>query len=247
MIKAISRPILLSLTIAFLMLSVVFLAYLMLPYNLPGSANLTKVKQERLPALQAKLTFKNQKLGNPVFLRVLKQEKRIEVWMKSGETYSPYKDFEICKYSGDLGPKLKEGDGQSPEGFYNVSEQQLNPNSRYHLSFNLGFPNAFDRSQGRTGSYLMVHGNCVSIGCYAMTNTGIEEIYLLMEAALQNGQQQIPVHIFPFAMTPENMQRHASSNWMNFWQNLKQGYDLFERTKTPPTTKAYQGHYEFSI
>lgn len=140
----------------------------------------------------------------------------------------------ICYFSGRLGPKLKEGDQQSPEGFYKVSARQMNPNSTYHLSFNLGFPNKFDRANGRTGNYLMVHGNCVSIGCYAMTDEKIEEIYTLASAAFKNGQKRFQVHIFPFRMTEQNMQTHQKSEWLSFWKNLKQGYDFFETNKTVP-------------
>ncbi|GHB32910.1 transpeptidase [Pseudovibrio japonicus] len=247
MAKTISRPLLWALAPAFLVTLAVSATYLLLPYDLPGTADLAKVKEERLPALRADLTFKGMELGSPVYLRIFKEESRLEAWVKSGDTYQPYKYWEICKYSGDLGPKLKEGDGQSPEGFYNVSAKQLNPNSNYHLSFNLGFPNAFDQSLGRTGSYLMVHGNCLSVGCYAMTNHNVEEIYLLVEAALQNGQDNVPVHIFPFEMTQENLSKHADSNWQDFWLNLKQGYDLFEHHRKPPTVSARQGQYLFSI
>ncbi|WP_083841592.1 murein L,D-transpeptidase family protein [Pseudovibrio sp. FO-BEG1] len=247
MAKTISRPLLWAAGTAFFVMLAVFATYLLLPYDLPGSANLTKVKEERLPALRADLTFKGMELGSPVFLRVFKEESRLEAWVRSGKTYQPYKSWEICKYSGDLGPKLKEGDGQSPEGFYNVSARQLNPNSRYHLSFNLGFPNAFDQSLSRTGSYLMIHGNCLSIGCYAMTNQHIEEIYLLVEAALQSGQDTVPVHIFPFEMTEENLSKHSSSKWHPFWRNLKQGYDLFEQNRIPPAVSAQEGQYQFSI
>lgn len=224
-----------------------FAAYLTMPYKLPASANLTQVKANRLPVLKEDLTARGFQLGNQVFLRIFKQESRLELWIKVGEKFQHYKNYEVCKYSGDLGPKLKEGDGQSPEGFYNVTTQALNPNSSYHLSFNLGFPNAYDRAHSRTGSYLMVHGNCVSIGCYAMTNHGIEEIYLLVEAALTSGQPSVPVHIFPFEMTEQNLQAQASSPWHGFWQNLKQGHDVFQATNMPPTVKTQGGRYHFDF
>ncbi len=246
MVKTISRPLFWAVGAAFLVLLAVFAAYLLLPYELPGSAKLAQVKKERLPALEADLTFKGLRLGAPVFLRVFKEESRLEAWIRSGSSYHPYKSWAICKYSGNLGPKLKEGDEQAPEGFYSVSKEQLNPNSRYHLSFNLGFPNTYDQSLGRTGSYLMVHGNCLSVGCYAMTNKHIEEIYLLVEAALQNGQEAVPVHIFPFEMTAEKLREHAHSQWLPFWHNLKKGYDLFEDDHNPPRVSARDGNYTFS-
>lgn len=172
--------------------------------------------------------------GLPVYVRIFKQESILELWMQRGEEWHLFGTFPICSWSGRLGPKLKEGDGQSPEGFYTVSESSLNPNSSYHLSFNLGFPNAYDRSHGRTGSFLMVHGNCVSIGCYAMTDPGIDIIYGLTKAALVGGQTRVPVHIFPFWMSDENMARHGQSKWIEFWRELKVGFDLFEADKQVP-------------
>ena len=185
------------------------------------------------------------KTGSPVFMRIFKEENELEVWMKTGPRYDLYKTFRICKYSGGLGPKLRQGDRQSPEGFYRVGASALNPNSQYHLSFNLGFPNEYDRAHGRTGSYLMVHGNCVSIGCYAMTDKRIEEIYGLAEAALKNGQDYFQVHSFPFRMTDNNMRRHKLSEWYGFWENLKQGYDKFERERIPPKVMVWDKRYVF--
>lgn len=183
--------------------------------------------QERLASLSAKI-------GDPVFIRIFKEESLLEVWIRSGAEYQHLKDYFICAYSGGLGPKLKEGDKQSPEGFYRVKKHQLNPNSKFHLSFNLGFPNAYDQAHERTGSYLMVHGNCVSIGCYAMTDEKIEEIYALVEGALQKGQAYVQVHAFPFRMTDENMALYSESEWYDFWTNLKEGYEYFELEKLPP-------------
>ena len=203
-------------------------------FGLPGSADLKQAKQDALRRIETEIRSTKVEIGTPVFLRIFKQSSELEVWVKADDRYELLKTFPICRYSGELGPKLKEGDGQSPEGFYKVAIDQLNPNSKYHLSFNLGFPNAYDRVHSRTGSYLMVHGNCVSIGCYAMTNSGIEEIYLLVEAALKGGQGYVSVHIFPFRMTAKNMAAHQNSQWVGFWRNLKQGYDYFEKNRTPP-------------
>ncbi|MCP5075784.1 MAG: murein L,D-transpeptidase, partial [Rhodobacteraceae bacterium] len=186
------------------------------------------------PELAERLEAKGLEHGAPVFIRIFKEERELEVWVKADSTFSLFHTYPICNYSGDLGPKLKEGDQQSPEGFYTVGLSALNPDSSYHLSFNLGFPNAFDRSHQRTGSYLMVHGNCLSIGCYAMTNTGIEEIYVLAEAALRQGQRQFQVHAFPFRMTAERLAQETGNRWIGFWENLREGYDLFEKTKVPP-------------
>jgi murein L,D-transpeptidase YafK len=151
----------------------------------------------------------------------------------------------ICNWSGDLGPKLKEGDGQSPEGFYAVGLKQLNPKSAYYLAFNLGFPNGFDQANGRTGSFLMVHGDCLSVGCYAMTDKGIDDIYRIVEAALRNGQREVPVHAFPFRMTSEKLAAYTTHRWASFWANLKEGHDLFERTRLPPVVQACGTRYAF--
>lgn len=186
------------------------------------------------------------KAGDPAFIRIFKESSELELWMQDEKGWRLFDTWPICRWSGTLGPKLKEGDGQSPEGFYTVSKSALNPNSNYHLSFNLGFPNAFDRAQGRTGSFLMVHGNCLSIGCYAMTDAGIEEIYGLVEAALDNGQRSVPVHIFPFRMTDEAMQANAGSEWADYWQNLKTGHDLFEQARVPPIAAACGKAYVFA-
>lgn len=197
--------------------------------------------------------------GQAAYVRIFKQEGQLELWLKRGSRFALYKSFPICKWSGKLGPKVKEGDYQSPEGFYNVTARQLNPNSQYHLAFNVGYPNAYDRQHGRTGSALMVHGDCASVGCYAMTNKGIEEIYGYLEAALRNGQREVPVHIFPFRMTSSAIARNGGggglaslfgdggggANWGEFWRNLKEGYDLFERTGEPPAAYACNKRYAF--
>ena len=183
---------------------------------------------------EKKLARETYWTGLPIYVRIFKQESILELWMRRGEKWHLFSTFPICSWSGRLGPKLKEGDGQSPEGFYTVGKSSLNPNSSYHLSFNLGFPNAYDRWHGRTGSFLMVHGNCVSIGCYAMTDPGIEIIYRLTEAALDAGQTRVPVHIYPFWMSDENMARHGQSKWIEFWRELKVGFDVFETERKVP-------------
>jgi hypothetical protein len=199
-------------------------------------------------------------MGDPVFVRIFKQEGQLELWLKKNGRYALYKTFPICKWSGRLGPKIKEADYQSPEGFYSVSARQLNPHSNYHRAFNVGYPNAFDRQNGRTGGLVMVHGACKSVGCFAMTDRGIEEIYGFVEAALRAGQKEVPVHIFPFRMTEANLSKETGggggwlsfvsgggsyAQWAAFWKNLKQGYDLFEHTGEPPVAFACGDHYEF--
>ncbi len=186
--------------------------------------------------------------GSAIFIRIFKAEAELEVWGKApaSDQFALLRSFPICAFSGALGPKLREGDRQSPEGFYRVRLGSLNPNSSYHLSFNLGYPNAYDRAHGRTGSYLMVHGNCVSIGCYAMTDGGIDEIYAMVETALNAGQDAVSVHIFPFRMSAANMATNSDSAWMAYWRNLKTGYDLFETTKKVPDVRVEGLDYVFT-
>lgn len=212
-------------------------------YSLPSSANLDEVEARVLPSLSAQFSQKGLKLGDPIFIRIFKEDSELELWVQNANGYELFKTYPICAYSGDLGPKLTEGDGQSPEGFYKVSPSQMNPKSSYHLSFNLGFPNTFDRALDRTGSFLMVHGNCVSIGCYAMTNSGIEEIYLAANAAFKSGHDSFAVHSLPFRMTEENMKRHGASEWAAFWENLREGFDAFEKTRIPPVIQTEGARY----
>jgi murein L,D-transpeptidase YafK len=146
--------------------------------------------------------------------------------------------------SGSLGPKQKQGDGQAPEGFYRVRPGQMNPASSYHLSFNLGYPNAFDRANGRTGDFLMVHGNCVSIGCFAMTDPVIEEIWTLMQAAYEAGQGEVSVHIFPFAMTAANLKAHSASEHAPFWESLAPAWTQFDETGRVPKVKVSGKSYQ---
>ncbi len=197
--------------------------------------------------LSPRLSRQGLRLGSPILLRIFKEDEILEAWVRNEESgrFVLFSTYPICYFSGTLGPKQRQGDRQSPEGFYSVAAAQLNPNSQFHLSFNLGYPNAYDRSHRRTGSALMVHGNCVSIGCYAMTDPGIEEIYTLADAALRGGQRSFQVQIFPFRMTAENLARHRGSEWAEFWSNLKEGYDLFERERVPVGVTVRAGRYGF--
>jgi murein L,D-transpeptidase YafK len=206
--------------------------------KLPGTPDL-----ENLPA---RLTAQGLSLGAPIFVRIFKREFELEVWLKkSGGRFERFATYPICMWSGGLGPKLREGDRQAPEGFYTVDAKQLNPTSKYHRSFNLGFPNAFDAAHGRTGSALMVHGHCASSGCYAMTDPVIEEIWNLVTASLKAGQQRFQVQVFPFRMTDANLKRREHADDHAFWRQLKQGYDLFERDRTPPVVSVCRGTYAF--
>ena len=195
--------------------------------------------------LDAELHLAGFRLGQPALLRIFKQESELEIWLKRGERFELFKVYPICKWSGQLGPKLQEGDGQAPEGFYEVTRKQLNPNSRYHLAMNIGFPNAFDVSQAYTGSALMIHGSCVSIGCYAMTDAGIEDIYEVVQQALSVSQISVPIHIFPFRMTENNLRLNASSEWISYWNNLAEGDVLFLKTRLAPEVWACGKRYHF--
>lgn len=199
------------------------------------------------PTLQDRLEARGFRFGAPAFIRIFKKEEVLEVWLQkdSGE-YALFLDYPICIYSGELGPKTREGDKQSPEGFYTVGREAMNPNSQYHLSFNLGYPNAYDRAHGYSGSLLMVHGKCVSIGCYAMGDRQIEEIYTLVGAALQRGQPFVRVHAFPFRMTDANLAAYSEHRWYDFWRMLKPGYDYFERYHQPPEIDVIGGQYALS-
>lgn len=184
-------------------------------------------------------------LGDPILLRIFKQERKLEIWRGKRGRFQLALNYDICQWSGTLGPKLREGDGQSPEGFYFASARQLNPNSSYHRAINIGFPNNYDQAQGRTGSFLMIHGACVSIGCYAMTDSGIDDIYRLVEAALKSGQKSIPIHIFPFRLTAENLAAHKESAWAAFWNNLAEGDRLFLKSGEAPQVSVCGGRYRF--
>ncbi|MFZ1815177.1 MAG: L,D-transpeptidase family protein [Rhizobiaceae bacterium] len=185
--------------------------------------------------------------SSPIMIRIYKQESALEVWKaKDTGRYDLLETYEICKWSGRLGPKFKEGDRQAPEGFYTINPYQMNPNSDYHLSFNIGFPNAYDRALGRTGTHLMVHGACSSAGCYSMTDEKIEEIYTLAREAFKGGQTNFQVQAYPFRMSPENMATHKDSEHFEFWKMLKEGSDYFEITKVPPKVDICDKRYVFN-
>ena len=181
-----------------------------------------------------RLAEKGMTAGSPVMIRIFKQESELELWMQRDGRFELFATYPICFWSGRLGPKLREGDRQAPEGLYSVGLEQLYEKGRRPRSFDIGFPNAFDRAFARTGSYILVHGGCSSIGCFAMTNPVMDEIYALSERALREGQDRIEVHAFPFRMTDANLAVHAESPWLPFWLNLKEAYDAFERTRVPP-------------
>ncbi|MBA3446700.1 MAG: murein L,D-transpeptidase [Pseudaminobacter sp.] len=201
-----------------------------------------------LPAkILAQMKAKGMVRNAPVMARVFKEEGKVEIWkQKTNGRYDVIAQYDICKWSGKLGPKFIEGDRQAPEGFYSVRPSQMNPKSSYHLAFNMGYPNAYDRAHGRTGSNLMVHGACSSSGCYSMTDAQIEEIYAFGRDAFRGGQTEFQIQAFPFRMTPANMARYRNDPNYQFWTMLKEGYDHFEITKVPPKVDFCEKRYVFN-
>jgi murein L,D-transpeptidase YafK len=183
----------------------------------------------------------------PILIRIYKEESTLEVWKqdRTGK-FALLNIYPICKFSGNLGPKIMQGDYQAPEGFYDITPGQMNPNSSEYLAFNTGFPNAFDRSLGRTGSFLMVHGGCRSVGCYAMTDYAMEEIYGLVDEAFKGGQAKVQLEAFPFRMTAQNLASHAGDPNTPFWGMLKTGSDAFFATGQPPTVAVCDQRYVFN-
>jgi len=196
------------------------------------------------PQPSASLDPASSPLSNgPLLIRVFKEESELELWRRQGERFELIATYPICAWSGTLGPKEYEGDRQTPEGFYAVDLHHVGAVGRHLRAIDIGYPNGFDRSLGRTGSHIFVHGGCRSVGCFAMTNPIMDQIYALAERALHAGQDAIPVHVFPFRMTEANLKRHANTRWYGFWSNLKEGYDTFEATRQTPVVYACNGSY----
>ena len=189
---------------------------------------------------------KNMDMESPILVRLFKEESELEIWKQDREgRFALLKTYPICRWSGELGPKVKEGDRQAPEGFYSITPGQMNPNSQYYLSFDLGYPNAFDRAHGRTGAQLMVHGDCSSRGCYSMTDEQISEIYALGRDSFFGGQKSFQVQAYPFRMTAKNLASHRNSPHLAFWKMLKKGNDHFEVSKLEPKVNVCDKRYVF--
>jgi murein L,D-transpeptidase YafK len=190
----------------------------------------------------------NMDRAAPVLIRIYKAESALEVW-KQDRTgrFALLTTYPICRFSGKLGPKVSEGDRQAPEGFYDVTPEQMNPLSHEYLAFNIGFPNAFDRSLGRTGSFLMVHGGCRSVGCYAMTDGAMDEIYALLDEAFKGGQEKVQLQALPFRMTSRNLIEYGRNPNIGFWKMLRAGSDLFEATRRPPDVSVCDHRYVFGV
>jgi murein L,D-transpeptidase YafK len=205
-----------------------------------------KANQPVPPKLIADMVEKDMDLQSPILVRLFKQEAELEIWKqdRSGR-FALLKTYPICRWSGDLGPKVREGDRQAPEGFYSISPAQMNPQSAYYLSFNTGYPNAYDKALGHSGSQLMVHGDCSSRGCYAMTDEQIAEIYSLGRESFFGGQKAFQLQAYPFRMTPMNMAKHRNNPNMAFWKMIKEGYDHFEVTRQEPKVDFCEKKYVF--
>lgn len=199
--------------------------------NGPSARSLAPIAPQTVALMQSK----GMQQSDPILIRAFKKEAEMEVWKKGSDgRYALLKTYPICRWSGQLGPKTREGDRQAPEGFYTITPGLMNPNSSYYLSFDTGFPNAVDRANGRTGRYLMVHGTCSSAGCFAMTDATIAEIYAVAREAFIGGQRSFQFQSYPFRMTAENMAKFRNDPNIGFWQNLKEGSDYFEALREEP-------------
>jgi murein L,D-transpeptidase YafK len=198
------------------------------------------------PQMLAQLEQKHMPIDSPILIRLFKEESEIEVWKQdtSGH-FALLKTYPICRWSGELGPKTREGDRQAPEGFYTVRPGQMNPNSHQYLSFDIGYPNAYDRAYGRTGGDIMMHGGCSSAGCYAITDKQIAEIYALARESFYGNQRSFQIQAYPFRMTPLNLVKHLGNPNMPFWRMLKEGNDHFEVTHLEPKVDVCEKRYVF--
>jgi len=213
--------------------------------SLPDSDRARAARKTAWPKLQNELKDKGLTTKPQVYIRLFKEDGTLEIWVKAGQQYRFFKSYNICAFSGGLGTKIKAGDYKSPEGFYTVGPNQLNPNSSYHLSINVGYPNKLETLKGYTGDQIMIHGICASNGCYAMTNDGIDDIYTIFYKAFEAGQQKIDVAIFPFRMDDQHMKTYKTNPSFSFWKTLKPGYDLFERNHVPPIVSVQGLSYSF--
>ena len=205
-----------------------------------------KATKKLPPELLSLLQQKNMPLHSPILVRVFKEEAELEVWKQDTTgRFQILKTYPVCRWSGDLGPKLWEGDGQTPEGFYSVTPGQMNPHSNYYLAINTGFPNRFDRANTRDGSLVMIHGDCRSAGCFAMTDEQISEVYSLARDTFEGGRPSFQIQSYPFRLTPANLARHRNNPNLAFWKMLKTGSDHFEATHFEPKVDVCNRLYVF--
>jgi murein L,D-transpeptidase YafK len=206
-----------------------------------------KATREVPPELLSLFQQKRMAKHSPIILRIFKEEAELEVWKQDVTGHFQFvKTYPICRWSGDLGPKQHEGDRQAPEGFYTITPALMNPNSNYYLAINTGFPNSFDKANGREGSFLMIHGDCWSSGCYAMSDEQIAEIFAMARDSLA-GRPSFQVQAYPFRLTPANLARHRTNPNMPFWMMLKEGNDHFETTRLEPKVEVCDRRYVFDV
>jgi murein L,D-transpeptidase YafK len=199
------------------------------------------------PQMLALMQAKGTSPDSPVLFRTYKKEAEFQVWkMRSDGRYALLRIYPMCRWSGQLGPKKKQGDRQVPEGFYAIYPSQMNPHSNYYLSFNVGYPNLYDRVHGYSGDSIMVHGICSSAGCFSMTNSEIGEIYTIARLAFAAGQPEIQMQSMPFHMTAENLAKYRLDPNIDFWRELKNGADNFEVTKREVAVGVCNMHYMFN-
>ncbi len=217
----------------------------------PSTSRSLSIVEETRSRLDAGLKRIDLKVGDPVFLRLFKEERELELWMKPGgkTAYTLFKVYRMSDVEGKLGPKIREGDGQAPEGFYYVSPSRFIPDTKHHLGLDLGYPNDYDKHHGRTGGNLMIHGGSRAAGAFAVPQKGMEEVYTLAAAAVSNGQRFFRVNVFPFRMDDKRMDSEfkKSSKWLDFWINLKEGYDFFENAHSPPDVGLSGNDYGYRL
>ena len=226
-----------------------------------------KDKQQRYPRVRTAMLEKDSSLRklfadrglvyppHNLFIRVFKQEKVLEVWTfaASDSNFKKVRDYAICRTSGNLGPKRREGDLQIPEGFYHID--RFNPKSSFYLSLGINYPNRSDQILGKKGDLggdIFLHGGCVTVGCIPITDDYIKEVYWLAAQATSNGQAKIPVHIFPTKLDIDKIKqlkkKYATQETLiKFWENLQTGYQWFEKHRNLPKISVNSdGIYQFS-
>ncbi len=219
--------------------------------KVPATSRSLSIVENTRSRLDTGLKRIDLKVGDPVFLRLFKEERELEVWMRpEGESaYTLFKVYRMSDVEGKIGPKIREGDGQAPEGFYYVSPARFVPDTKHYLGLDLGYPNDYDKYHGRTGGNLMIHGGSRAAGSFAVPKKGMEEVYTLAAAAVSNGQRFFRVNVFPFRMNDKRMDTEfkRNSKWLDFWINLKEGYDFFENAHFPPDVALSGGEYDYHL
>ena len=196
--------------------------------------------------LTEQFAAKGLKLGSPIFLRVYKKTSKMELWVAQGPRYALFKTYRICRWSGGLGPKMYEGDRQSPEGLYHITAEDLIVNARWHRAMNINYPNRFDVVNGRGGSGILIHGKCGSVGCFAIEDANVEEVYTAVDAALRAGQASVPVLALPFSFAQHAPAVEDTLRLNEFWADLRRADLLFNRDHIPPSAWVCDGRYFFS-